>query len=1044
MTRVYPVTPEIEEIFLEALDRFGEEREEYLQASCGEDTGLLREINRLLECAERAEAFFGEASTVMAHVAKRRLSGIEKLGDHIGPYLLVERIGEGGFGVVWRGAQTHPLKREVAIKVIKAGMDTREVLARFEGEREALSRMDHPNIARVLDAGETESGRPYVVMELVLGEHLTKFCDARQLPLRKRLELFLEVCRAVSHAHQKGVIHRDLKPSNVLVTNQEATVKVIDFGIAKAVEGRLTEQTLMTLGEQFLGTPASMSPEQMVGLGNIDTRTDIYALGALLYELLSGVTPFDPNEFSSRGVEGMRQMILETEPKRPSLRFQSLDEESQEWIASVRQTSPEELIRTLGTDLDWIVLKALEKQPERRYSTAEALAEDLGRYLADLPVQACPPRRSYLLKKFFKRHKTTVLLTLATLLVLLSATGVSLWQATRATRAEARATKSLHEAEAERDAKEKALGDSQAVSSLLIDLFRLPDPEANRRGITLARALQLAKGKVDEMEGLQPERKVLLQEALSQSYEGLGLYPEAITLRRNALKIRQKTLGASNPVTMDTLHSLGRLLFECGYYGEARKVAEEEVTDRLHAKEGDQSSKMLQARDLLRISSLRCGNDLDGSTKAPPQESFAPERSPVDVATERERERQRCLDLEQSLAGLRIGRQPDDHEVLRALERLAGEYASCLNYADAARIQKELVNHMKEKYGLEHHQTLACEEDLAFYLWRDKKFAESRVLRKEAIAIRRHIDGPENLEALQEESLLLADEVLMDGDRKAAIARYRELLPLLEKVMGPFNRTTLNAKTMLARALLSEERSSESLELLESCAPYMNDDTFINLTLASLELWFKQNDRYEQTRRRMLDFCIGIRGRMSERPDILQRSIMLCALSPFKTKSQGEEALKTLDRAQVISDAMLPLPSGFKGDARNFLRGLVLYRLGRDAEAVTAFDQVQQGNTGSGKLIAEAPLALLFRAVCLARLGRPVPDTGSLIANAEALLGKPTSQEEPLAGRKDGTDKLLKQWILLREASELLQAAPPSPSPTPSPSPQGSQGATVS
>lgn len=1021
MTRVYPVTHEIEEIFLEALDLFGEEREEYLIASCGEDEGLLREINRLLECAERAEEFFGEASTVMAHVARRRLLGIEKLGDRIGPYLLVERIGEGGFGVVWRGAQTHPLKREVAIKVIKAGMDTREVLARFEGEREALSRMNHPNIARVLDAGETESGRPYVVMELVVGEPMTKFCDAKQLLLRKRLELFLEVCRAVSHAHQKGVIHRDLKPSNVLVTNQDATVKVIDFGIAKAVEGRLTEQTLMTLGEQFLGTPASMSPEQVVGLGNIDTRTDIYALGALLYELLSGVPPFDPKEFSSRGVEGMRQMILETEPKRPSLRVQSLDGKSKEWISSVRQASPEELIRTLGTDLDWIVLKALEKQPERRYSTAEALAEDLGRYLEDLPVQACPPSKSYLLKKFFKRHRTTVLLTLATLLVLLAATAVSLWQATRATRAEARATRSLHEAETERDAKEKALGDSQAVSSLLIDLFRLPDPEVNRRSITLAEALQIAQGKVEQMEGLQPERRVLLQEALSQSYEGLGLYPEAITLRRNALKIRQKFLGASNLMTMDTLHSLGRLLFECGYYGEARKVAEEEVTDRLHAEEGDQSSKMLQARDLLRISSLRCGNDLDGSTKAAPLESFAQEHAPVDVATELERRRQRCLDLEQSLAGLRLGRQPDDPEVLRALERLAGEYASCLNYADAARIQKELVNHMKEKYGMEHHQTLASQETLAFYLWRDKKWAESRVLREETIAVRRHIDGPENLEALQEEALL-TDQILMLGDRKEAIARYRELLPHLEKVMGPFNRTTLNAKSFLARALLPEERSGESLELLESCAPYMSDDTFVNLTLASLELWFKQNDRYEQTRRRMFDFCISSRGSMIDRPDILERAILLCSLSPFKTKSQGEEALKTLDRAQVISDAMLPHPSGYREDTRNFLRGLVLFRLGRDTEAITAFDQVQQGNAGSEKTIAETPLALLFRAVSLARLGRPVPDTGSLIANVEALLGKPTSQEEPLAGRKEGADKLLKQWILLREASELLQA----------------------
>ena len=319
----------------------------------------------------------------------------ESAGAHLGRYKLLEIIGEGGFGTVWMAEQTEPVRRRVALKIIKLGMDTRQVVARFEAERQALALMDHPNIARVFDAGATEVGRPFFVMELVRGVAITEFCDARQLNTRERLELFIPICQAVQHAHQKGVIHRDLKPSNILVTEQDGrpVPKVIDFGVAKAIEEPLTDKTLFTRFHQFLGTPAYMSPEQ-AGLGglDVDTRSDIYSLGVLLYELLTGRTPFDP-QLARAGYERILQTIREQEPPRPSTRLSSLKREDLVAIAGRRREEPEHLHKLVRGDLDWIVLKALEKDRTRRYESANGLAADLRRYLDDEPQRSGDERR---------------------------------------------------------------------------------------------------------------------------------------------------------------------------------------------------------------------------------------------------------------------------------------------------------------------------------------------------------------------------------------------------------------------------------------------------------------------------------------------------------------------------------------------------------------------------------------------------------------------------------------------------------------------------
>jgi serine/threonine protein kinase len=375
-----------------------------------------------------------------------RIPVAERLGDRIGPYKLLERIGEGGWGVVYMAQQEQPIRRLVALKVIKLGMDTRQVIARFEAERQALALMDHPNIAKVLDAGATEAGRPFFVMELVRGVRITEYCDQNQLATKERLELFIQVCRAVQHAHQKGVIHRDLKPSNILVTVNDSrpVPKIIDFGIAKATQERLTDKTLVTAFAQFIGTPAYMSPEQVVMTSlDVDTRSDVYSLGVLLYELLTGRLPFATDELLAAGLEEMRRTIREREPLPPSTRLSRMTPSDLTNVARARQSDPARLQGVLRRDLDWIVMKCLEKDRSRRYDTASGLARDIERHLGDEPIMARPPSRLYRWQKTVRRHWVGLSTAAAILLSLAIALVVSTVEAIHARRAE-REQRQLH------------------------------------------------------------------------------------------------------------------------------------------------------------------------------------------------------------------------------------------------------------------------------------------------------------------------------------------------------------------------------------------------------------------------------------------------------------------------------------------------------------------------------------------------------------------------------------------------------------------------
>jgi tRNA A-37 threonylcarbamoyl transferase component Bud32 len=507
-------------VFAGALALPPHERDAFLARACGPDAALRLAVESLLRAHDAAGDFFAPPPISSEWAALRG----EEVGDRVGRYQLLENIGEGGCGIVFLADQREPIRRRVALKVIKLGMDTRAVIARFEAERQALARMDHPHIARVFDAGATESGRPFFVMEFVPGLRVTAYCDEHRLALMARLRLFAQICRAVHHAHQKGLIHRDLKPSNILVTEHDGAPvpKVIDFGIAKAAQGRLGDETALTAVDQLLGTPAYMSPEQLETGGlDLDTRSDIYALGVVLYELLTGGLPHAMTAQAGSGAEALRRERRDREATRPSVRIRTLDAAALAAVAQRRSHPPAKLAMALSGDLDWIVLRCLENDRARRYDSAAALALDLERHLAHEPVTAAAPSAAYVCGKFVRRHRMAFVTGGIVTAAIVAGLAVSTWLYWK-----------------ERETLERArYAEQKAVEGFRAALAQKA-AVAVREGQTVRAALDAAVATARREQAARPELLAGLLESFASVYAGLGDAALAQSLRTEAARLR--------------------------------------------------------------------------------------------------------------------------------------------------------------------------------------------------------------------------------------------------------------------------------------------------------------------------------------------------------------------------------------------------------------------------------------------------------------------------------------------------------------------------
>ncbi|MGI9516902.1 MAG: tetratricopeptide repeat protein, partial [Pirellulaceae bacterium] len=562
-----PELKQVKAIFLEALEKQDpDNRSQFLDSACGDDPELRGRVEALLKAHASDESLLDKGAFAPAATIDSQVS--ESPGTQLGPYKLLQPIGEGGMGVVYLAEQSEPVARRVALKIIKPGMDTRQVIARFEAEEQALAIMDHPNIAKVLDAGSTDGGRPYFAMELVKGVPITKYCDEHHLTPKQRLDLFTQVCQAVQHAHQKGIIHRDLKPSNVLVAeyDDQPVPKIIDFGVAKALDKRLTDKTMFTELGQVVGTLEYMSPEQAkVNQLDIDTRSDIYSLGVLLYELLTGSTPFTKQRLRSAAIDEVMRIIREEEPPKPSTRLSTI--ESLPSVAANRSMEPQKLGMLVRGDLDWIVMKALEKDRARRYETASSFAEDIRRYLDEEPVLACPPSARYKFRKFARRNKFVLaagsLIAAAIVLGLFGTT----WQMLRAMRAEQLA---VQEADEARTQAAIAVAVNDFINDDLLgqaNPLQEPDPDLKVRTV-VDRAAQTIGDRFED----QPLVKASIHFTLSRTLCAIGLYNEAERHSEQNLQLCAHHRGAEHRDTLRAKTECALVFWRQGRYAEAEKL----------------------------------------------------------------------------------------------------------------------------------------------------------------------------------------------------------------------------------------------------------------------------------------------------------------------------------------------------------------------------------------------------------------------------------------------------------------------------------------
>lgn len=764
----------IDEI-LEAVSRLpADQQAGFVRVACGEDFSLEQEIHSLLESQREMQGFLESPAFEIAapSLASAMKPSREKPPEAIGPYHLVELLGSGGMGEVWKAEQSEPLRRTVALKLVKAGMDTGAIVARFDSERQALALMDHPTIAKVFDAGETPAGRPYFVMEYVPGLPITEYCDLHHLSITERLSLFLQVCEGVQHAHRKGIIHRDLKPSNVLVevVDDEPLPKIIDFGLAKAAGPRLADASLYTDAGSVVGTPAYMSPEQADSNERlIDTRTDVYSLGIILYQLLVGAPPFSVEELRAGGVEAMLRKIREEEPQRPSTKASSLGAASKD-SAIKRKEEPQSLVRHLRGELDWITLKALEKDRDRRYGSPAELAADIERHIANQPVLAGPPSAAYRASKFVRRHQLGVAVASAVALLIVAFAITTTIQATRIAH--------------ERDHAHQEARIADAVSNFMVELFRVSEPsEARGKTITAREILDSASRRIDKDLASDPVLRARLMTVMGSVYDNLGLASSAQPLLENAFSSQNQELGGQHPETLRSGNLLALALFHQAKHQKAEALARQVYASSLREL-GRTHPDTLRSQGTLAVI-------LEEEAKYTEAEALT-------------------RDLLQSAISV-LG--PDHLDTIRYRNNLVGLMNDRGRYEEATALATQNLQTARNSLGQDHPVTLNVMNGLAVVLADAGHFADAEKIQRELLATQRRILGPEHVDSLRSADNLA--NFISDQERNSEAEKlYREILPIERRVLGSDHPETLRAMESLAITLFEQHRYSEAEALL--------------------------------------------------------------------------------------------------------------------------------------------------------------------------------------------------------------------------------------
>src|SRR5215467_7219531 len=772
----------IERVCYSALNEEKGARAAFLQQACGGDEALRRAVELLLSQHQKDDSFLespamdvaakqlaqeAETTNLDTSGSDQTYPSAETLEDApsmpqktLGPYRLLKKLGEGGMGKVWLAEQTAPVRRRVALKLIKAGMYDDAVLKRFASERQSLAIMDHPSIAKVFDAGTTPDGQPYFVMEYVPGIPITDYCDEKRLNIRERLELFIKACDGVQHAHLKAIIHRDLKPANILVTEVDGKPlpRIIDFGLAKATTRQAPDESMLTRLGSFVGTPGYMSPEQAdTALQDVDTRTDVYSLGVVLYVLLTGSLPFD----SKKNVQEVLRQLREDEPRRPSTKI-ATDMKSSTGSAQNRGSEPRQLAKLLRGDLDWITMKALEKDRTRRYGTLSELAADITRYLDHEPVVARSASAAYRLQKYLRRHRIAVAAATG-LIAMLAAFAIAQRVQLQRTRLE-------------RDR-------AARISDVLTGMFKVLDPTAQRgNSVTAREILDKASRDIETGMAKDPVAQAQMMQVMATVYHNLGLYSRATMLEQESLEIRKRVLGPDNPETLAVMSDVARDFIDEGHLDEAVKLSRE-VLDRQRRILGPENPQTLATMNYFGEALFQQGH-----------------------WDEAENIYRQLIPLARRVLG------PENRETLTYM----GSLALCINhqghYVEAEGLDREILDIRRRVLGPEHPDTLMSMNDLAYVLYREHRAPEAEKLDRGAFESRLRVLGPEHPDSLASMTGVASD-LFLEGRYSEAEKLDRRALNLYRNSLGPEDGSTLTTMGNLAHVLSREGRYAEAESL---------------------------------------------------------------------------------------------------------------------------------------------------------------------------------------------------------------------------------------